>query len=143
MFRFGAVELVTKLIDGKFPDYQQAIPQALPGLVTLERAPFAAALQRVAILTNEKFRGIRLALDNDLLSIISTNTEAEEAQEEIEVAYSGARVEIGFNVGYLIDVLNNLSSNEIEWRFKDGTSSALFTLPDNQEFKYVVMPLRI
>jgi DNA polymerase-3 subunit beta len=143
VFRFGAVELVTKLIDGKFPDYQQAIPQALPGVVTLERAPFAAALQRVAILTNEKFRGVRLALDNGLLSIISSNTESEEALEEIEVDYSGDRVEIGFNVGYLIDVLNNLASSDIEWHFRDGTSSALFTLPDNHEFKYVVMPLRI
>jgi DNA polymerase-3 subunit beta len=143
VFRFGSIELVTKLIDGKFPDYQRVIPQEQPGLVTLARVPFVAALQRAAILTNEKFRAVRLVLDTGMLSIISSNFEQEEAREELEIDYAGPGIDIGFNVGYLIDALNNLSSPTIEWRFSDGNSSALFTLPGDADFKYVVMPMRI
>ncbi|MDR1462604.1 MAG: DNA polymerase III subunit beta [Azoarcus sp.] len=143
VFRFGSVEFVTKLIDGKFPDYQRVIPQDHPGCIALPRVPLLSALQRAAILSNEKFHGVRMVLDNSILSIISSNTEQEEAQEEIEVDFHGERLDIGFNVGYLLDVLNNVSSENIEWRFRDGDSSALITLPGNDSFKYVVMPMRI
>ncbi|MDR1228143.1 MAG: DNA polymerase III subunit beta [Azoarcus sp.] len=143
VFRFGSVEFVTKLIDGKFPDYQRVIPPDHPGCIALPRVPLLAALQRAAILSNEKFHGVRLVLDNGILSIISSNTEQEEAQEEIEVDFQGERLDIGFNVGYLLDVLNNVSPETIEWRFRDGDSSALVTLPGNDSFKYVVMPMRI
>jgi DNA polymerase-3 subunit beta len=142
-FRFGAVEFVTKLIDGKFPDYQRVIPQDHPDCVVLARLPLLAALQRVAILSNEKFHGVRLVLDKGVLSIISSNVEQEEAREEIEIDFQGERLDIGFNVVYLLDVLNNVSSETIEWRFRDGDSSALVTLPGNDSFKYVVMPMRI
>jgi len=143
VFRFGAIEFVTKLIDGKFPDYERVIPRDHPGCIVLDRIPFLAALQRAAILSNEKFHGVRLVLDSGTLSIISSNTEQEEAQEEIEVDFNGERLDIGFNVGYLLDVLNNVSSETIEWRFRDNNSSALITLPGNAHFKYVVMPMRI
>lgn len=143
VFRFGAIELVTKLIDGKFPDYQRVIPQNHPGLVALPRQALLSALQRAAILTNEKFRGVRMVLDDGALRIVSSNSEQEEAQEELEIDYHGAKLDIGFNVTYLLDVLNNLSSETIEWRFNDGNSSALITLPGNEHFKYVVMPMRI
>jgi len=143
VFRFGSIEFVTKLIDGKFPDYERVIPREQPGCITLTRVPFLAALQRAAILSNEKFHGVRLVLDNSMLSIISSNTEQEEAREEIEVDFNGERLDIGFNVSYLLDVLNNISSETVEWRFRDGNSSALITLPGNERFKYVVMPMRI
>jgi DNA polymerase-3 subunit beta len=143
VFRFGSVEFVTKLIDGRFPDFERVIPRDHPGCIALSRAPLLAALQRVAILSNEKFHGVRLVLDNGVLSIGSSNTEQEEAQEEIEVDFNGERLDVGFNVGYLLDVLNNVSSEEIEWRFRDSNSSALITLPGNGHFKYVVMPMRI
>lgn len=143
VFRFGSIELVTKLIDGKFPDYERVIPQAHPKLVVFERQPLLAALQRAAILTNEKFRGVRMVLANDALKIVSTNAEQEEAQDELEVEYAYEPLDIGFNVTYLLDVLNNLSSETVEWRFNDGNSSALITLPGNDAFKYVVMPMRI
>ncbi|MDR1660907.1 MAG: DNA polymerase III subunit beta [Azoarcus sp.] len=143
VFRFGSVEFVTKLIDGKFPDYQRVIPQDHPGCIALPRVSLLAALQRAAILSNEKFHGVRLVLDDGVLSIISSNAEQEEAQEEIEVDFHGERLDIGFNVGYLLDVLNNVSSETVEWRFRDGDSSALVTLPGNDNFKYVVMPMRI
>lgn len=143
VFRFGSIELVTKLIDGKFPDYERVIPQAHPKLVVFERLPLLAALQRAAILTNEKFRGVRMVLADDTLKIVSTNAEQEEAHDELEVEYAYEPLDIGFNVTYLLDVLNNLSSETVEWRFNDGNSSALITLPGNDNFKYVVMPMRI
>jgi len=143
VFRFGPIELVTKLIDGKFPDYERVIPQAHPKLVNFARQPLLAALQRAAILTNEKFRGVRMVLEDGVLKIVSTNAEQEEALEELEIDYQGDKLDIGFNVTYLLDVLNNLSSETVDWRFNDGNSSALITLPGNDKFKYVVMPMRI
>ena len=98
---------------------------------------------RAAILTNEKFRGVRLILTPGSLKIVAANAEHEEAQEEIEIDYSGDAIDVGFNVGYLLDVLNNASSELVEWGFNDANSSALLTLPGNERFKYVVMPMRI
>ncbi len=143
VFRFGPIELISKLIDGKFPDYERVIPHNHPKMITFERAPLLAALQRVAILTNEKFRGVRLVLDDGRLKVVSANSEQEEAQEELEVDYAGDALDIGFNVTYLLDVLNNVQGDAIEWRFNDGNSSALLTLPGDERFKYVVMPMRI
>ena len=143
VFRFGSIELVTKLIDGKFPDYERVIPQAHPTLINFARQPLLSALQRAAILTNEKFRGVRMVLEDGLLRIVSTNAEQEEAMDELEIDYQGDKLDIGFNVTYLLDVLNNLSSETVDWRFNDGNSSALITLPGNEKFKYVVMPMRI
>jgi DNA polymerase III subunit beta len=142
-FRFGNIELVSKLIDGKFPDYERVIPQQHTKLLLLRRDQLLQSLQRAAILTNEKFRGVRLVLDNGSLKIISTNAEQEEAQEEIEVDYQGESLDVGFNVTYLLDVLNNINSETIQCRLADASSSALFMLPDNERFKYVVMPMRI
>ena len=143
VFRFGAIELVTKLIDGKFPDYERVIPQAHPTLINFARQPLLAALQRTAIMTNEKFRGVRVVLEDGVLKVVSTNTDQEEAQDELEVDYHGDKLDIGFNVTYLLDVLNNLSSDTVDWRFKDSNSSVLITLPGDDRFKYVVMPMRI
>jgi DNA polymerase-3 subunit beta len=142
-FRFGNIELVSKLIDGKFPDYERVIPQQHTKLLQLRRDLLLQSLQRAAILTNEKFRGVRLVLVDGSLKIISTNAEQEEAQEEIEVEYKGESLDVGFNVTYLLDVLNNISNEIIECRLADASSSALFTLPNNDRFKYVVMPMRI
>ncbi|MBI4754786.1 MAG: DNA polymerase III subunit beta [Betaproteobacteria bacterium] len=142
-FAFGDIELVTKLIDGKFPDYERVIPQGHPKVLRLGRQALQQALARVAILTNEKFRGVRLVLDEGSLRVLSTNADQEEAQEELETAYHGDPLDIGFNVTYLLDVLNNLTVSEVECRFADANSSALFTVPDDPDFSYVVMPMRI
>jgi DNA polymerase-3 subunit beta len=142
-FNFGSVEFVSKLIDGKFPDYERVIPQQQGKIIKLDRALFQHSLQRAAILTNEKFRGVRLVLSTGSLKILSTNAENEEAQEEIEIDYAGDSLDVGFNVNYLLDVLNNLTSESIEVRLADSNSSALIMLPDNERFKYVVMPMRI
>ncbi len=142
-FRFGDIEFVSKLIDGKFPDYERVIPQGHTKSITLPSGVLLHSLQRVAILTNEKFRGVRLVLSAGSLKILSTNAEQEDAQEELEIDYQGEGLDIGFNVTYLLDVLNNLSTDKIEIRLADVNSSALFLLPGNERFKYVVMPMRI
>jgi DNA polymerase-3 subunit beta len=142
-FRFGDIELVSKLIDGKFPDYERVIPQQHGKIIRLARDTLLHSLLRVAILTNEKFRGVRVVLSDGTLKIISTNAEQEEAQEEIEIDYQGEVLDIGFNVTYLLDLLNNVATDIIECRLADANSSALFMLPGNERFKYVVMPMRI
>ena len=142
-FEFGAVCLVSKLIDGKFPDYERVVPAALKNHVILERVPLLQSLLRVAILTNEKFRGVRLVLTPGSLKIMAANAEQEEAQEEIEVAYEADAIDVGFNVGYLLDFLNNTNAESVQWGFNDANSSALLTIPGNERFKYVVMPMRI
>ncbi|HVE50038.1 MAG TPA: DNA polymerase III subunit beta [Casimicrobiaceae bacterium] len=142
-FRFGNVELVSKVVDGKFPDYNRVIPTGHGKLIELPRTELLAALQRAAILSNEKFRGVRLVLANGLLRIICTNAEAEEAEEELEVAYNGDGLDIGFNITYLLEVLANLSSQRVRLAFGDANSSALVTMPEREDYKYVVMPMRI
>ena len=142
-FRFGNIELVSKLIDGKFPDYERVIPQNHNKLLPLNRNQLLQSLHRVAILTNEKFRGVRLVLATDNLKIMSSNADQEDALEDIEVSYSQEPLDIGFNVTYLLDVLNNVGGETIELRLADSNSSALFTIPNNDHFKYVVMPMRI
>lgn len=142
-FRFGSVELVTKLIDGKFPDYTRVIPANYQKRISIERLVLLQALQRAAILSNEKFRGVRWMLTANSLRISCTNNEQEEAQEELEVAYSGEALDVGFNINYLLDVLNNVHESKIECAFGDANSSMLMSVPERKEFKYVVMPMRI
>ena len=142
-FQFGQINLVSKLIDGKFPDYQRVIPATQRNVVAVNRMALLQSMIRAAILTNEKFRGVRLILSEGSLKIMAANAEQEEAQEEIEVDYNGEPLDVGFNVSYLLDVLNNSSDETIEWGFNDANSSALLTIPGNESFKYVVMPMRI
>ena len=142
-FSFGSVVLVSKLIDGKFPDYERVVPATLKNHMKVGRQTLMQAMQRAAILTNEKFRGVRVVLGDNSLKLVAANAEQEEAQEEVEVDYTGDAIDVGFNVGYLLDVLNNIHADEIQWSFNDANSSALITLPGNDRFKYVVMPMRI
>jgi DNA polymerase III subunit beta len=142
-FTFGNIELTSKVIDGKFPDYNRVIPSAHSKLITLERTLLLQTLQRAAILSNERFRGVRVSLAPGALKIACTNNEQEEAEEEIDVVYEGGPVDIGFNINYLLDVLATLSSSEVNIAFQDSAASALLTVPGRSDFKYVVMPMRI
>jgi len=142
-FSFANIELVSKVVDGKFPDYNRVIPTGHPKRVLLSRGDLLASLQRAAILSNEKFRGVRLVLNSDQLKIICTNSEQEEAEEELEIAYKGDALDIGFNINYLLDVLQNLTKEQVELSFGDANSSALVTVPGRDDYKYVVMPMRI
>ncbi len=139
---FSDVVLTSKVIDGKFPDYTRVIPNHNNKL-TLNRVVIQQALQRAAILSNEKFRGVRLLLTERNLQIISSNSEQEEAQEDIETDYQGNALDIGFNVNYLLDGINNVSSQDVTLSFGDQNSSLLITVPEYSDYKYVVMPMRI
>ncbi|CAD5373429.1 DNA polymerase III, beta subunit [Rubrivivax sp. A210] len=142
-FSFSGMEFVTKLVEGKFPDYNRVIPRNHKNAVTLGRAPLLASLQRAAILTSEKFKGVRINIEPGLLRIASSNAEQEEAKEELEIAYEGDAIEMGFNVTYLIDVLANANTEMVKLELQDSSASALFSLPEQPGFKYVVMPMRI
>jgi len=142
-FRFGRIELITKVIDGKFPDYTRVIPTNYEKHIVLKRVALLQSLQRAAILSNEKFRGVRWVLTRDALNISCTNNEQEEAQEELEVNYSGDALDVGFNITYLLDLLNNIQCEEVVCGFGDANSSMLMTVADKPEYRYVVMPMRI
>ncbi|HJV72029.1 DNA polymerase III subunit beta [Ideonella sp.] len=142
-FSFSGMEFVTKLVEGKFPDYNRVIPKNHKNHVTLGRAPLLASLQRAAILTSEKFKGVRVNIEPGVLRIASSNAEQEEAKEELEVDYNGDAIEIGFNVTYLMDALANMSQEMVKIELQDTNSSALLTVPEQSGFKYVVMPMRI
>ena len=142
-FGFSGMEFVTKLVEGKFPDYNRVIPKNHKNHVMLGRAPLLASLQRAAILTSEKFKGVRVNIEPGSLRIASSNAEQEEAKEELEIDYAGDEIEIGFNVTYLMDVLSNTQVEMVKLELQDTNSSALFTVPEMPGFKYVVMPMRI
>jgi len=142
-FAFEGMEFVTKLVEGKFPDYNRVIPKNHKNRITLGRLPLLATLQRTAILTSDKFKGVRLNIEPGTLRVASNNAEQEEAVDEIDIDYAGDSIEIGFNVTYLIDALSNMDQEMVKLELSDGNSSALFTIPDNATFKYVVMPMRI
>lgn len=142
-FSFSNIILVSKIVEGKFPDYNRVIPANYQNHMQINRSILHQALQRASILSNEKFRGVRLVLTQDSLRIICNNNEQEEAQEEIEVNYPGDPLDIGFNVNYLLDVLVNIEEDSVVLSFGDANSSGLITVPGNDNFKYVVMPMRI
>lgn len=142
-FAFEGMEFVTKLVEGKFPDYNRVIPKNHKNAVTLGRAPLLASLLRTAILTSEKFKGVRLNIEPGTLRVASNNAEQEEAVDELDIDYGGDTIEIGFNVTYLIDALQNMDQEMVKMELADANSSALITIPENASFKYVVMPMRI
>ena len=134
----------SKLVDGKFPDYTQVIPKGGDKRFEAGRDEFKQVLGRAAILSNEKYRGVRLILQEDLLQVYANNPEQEEAEEEMSVNYQGDRLEIGFNVGYLLDVLGVTVSENVVVNLSDANSSALITeAVDNPDSTYVVMPMRL
>ena len=141
--RFGDVDLVSKVVDGKFPDFTRVIPTSDSKRFQISRTQLQQALQRASILSNEKFRGVRWVLTNNVLRIVCTNAEQEEAEEEIEIDYTGEPLDIGFNVTYLLDGLNNLATEHVDCALGDSNSSMLITVPGDENFKYVVMPMRI
>ena len=142
-FKFEGKEFVTKLVEGKFPDYNRVIPKNHKNAVTLGRAILLTTLQRTAILTSDKFKGVRINLEAGVLRVAASNAEQEEAVDEIEIDYAGDSIEIGFNVTYLIDVLSNMSQDMVRMDLADSNSSVLVTMAENPNFKYVVMPMRI
>jgi DNA polymerase-3 subunit beta len=143
VIRHPQFELRSKVVDGKFPDWQRVVPSGYEMGFQINRQQLSHALNRAAILTNEKYRGVRLALTSGSLRIACSNNEQEEAQEELDIDYNREPLDIGFNIQYLQDALNNLDADSVECAFGDPTSSMLITLPGEANFRYVVMPMRI
>jgi DNA polymerase III subunit beta len=139
----GDVRFTSKLIDGRFPDYGRVIPTKPPRQVSAVREDLRHALQRAAILSNEKYRGIRFALKPNALVIQSHNPEQEEAEEELEVGYTGEELEIGFNVNYLLDALAAIEADEVQIGLTDSNSSCLIRGAADTATSFVVMPMRL
>jgi DNA polymerase III subunit beta len=141
--QIGDVRFTSKLIDGRFPEYGRVIPASPPRALVADRELLRSALQRTAILANEKYRGIRLALKKNSVTLQAHNPEQEEAEEQVEVTYKGDELEVGFNVGYLLDALAAVDGNEVELGVTDGNSSCLVRAPGATSARYVVMPMRL
>lgn len=137
------IQMTTKLIDGRFPEYGRVIPSEPSHIIVADCALLKAALQRAAILSNEKYRGVRLELANDSLIMQANNPEQEEAEESLEIDYDGEPLEIGFNVNYLLDALGGIDTDSVEIGIKDGNSSCLIREPGKEDTKFVVMPMRL
>jgi DNA polymerase III subunit beta len=139
----GDIRFTSKLIDGKFPDYGRVVPADPPRVVTAVRDLLRGALQRTAILSNEKYRGVRLTFAANKLTIQAHNPEQEEAEDQIEVGFAGDELEIGFNVTYLLDALAAVDVDSIEIGLTDGNSSCVIRAPGDATVKFVVMPMRL
>ena len=137
------IRFSSKLVDGRFPDYDRVVPKGGDKLVLADRELLRQALSRTSILSNEKYRGIRLNLEKNIIKIQAHNPEQEEADEEFEVDYAGAGLEIGFNVTYLLDVLSSVRSDHVEITLSDSNSSCLMREPGTEQYRYVVMPMRL
>jgi DNA polymerase-3 subunit beta len=139
----GNLQFTSKLIDGKFPDYNRVIPQASDTPIIARKELLRQGLTRASILSNEKYRGVRIILDKDRLRALAHNPEQEEAEEEIEVSYKGNDLEIGFNVSYLLDALNIIKTDDVQLTISDPNSSCLILAVGDTECKLVVMPMRL
>jgi DNA polymerase-3 subunit beta len=141
--QLASIRFTSKLIDGRFPEYERVIPKESSNELTADKALFRGALQRTAILSNEKYRGIRLIIRDSGVVIQAHNPEQEEAEEELEVSYSGEDIEIGFNVNYLLDALGAIEGEEVTLSVLDSNSSCLIRQPGRDDGKFVVMPMRL
>ena len=139
----GDIRFTSKLIDGRFPDYDRVIPKVESQPMLGEREALRQAFGRAAILSNEKYRGIRLDVKGNMIRILAHNPEQEEAEEEVAVDYKGDDLEIGFNVNYLLDALGAIDGERVEVGLIDSNSSCLISEPGNDSCKYVVMPMRL
>ncbi len=139
---WGNVTLSSKLVEGKFPDYNRVIPVNNCNIFVIKREALLSALKRTAILTNAKLRGVKWSLTSNALTVQSTNSDQEEARDVLDINYNGIDIDIGFNLVYLQDVLNNLRNEEVQFALHSNAGAMLVTMPDNNSFKYVVMPMR-
>ncbi|MBD1388150.1 DNA polymerase III subunit beta [Neiella sp. HB171785] len=139
----GDYLFTSKLVDGRFPDYRRVLPRGGNKLVEGDKETLKQAFARVAILSNEKFRGVRLQIDTDELKISANNPEQEEAEEAIAVSYRGEAMEVGFNVSYILDVLNTIDGQNVRFTLNDPNSSGLIENADDDSALYVVMPMRL
>ncbi len=141
--QLDGIRFTSKLIDGRFPEYDRVIPKESSNELKADRAVFKGALQRTAILSNEKYRGIRLVIRDSGVVLQAHNPEQEEAEEELAVEYAGEDIEIGFNVNYLLDALGAVEGDDVTLSVQDSNSSCLIRQPGNDDCTFVVMPMRL
>tara|TARA_B100000925_G_scaffold138209_1_gene103503 strand:- start:2184 stop:3305 length:1122 start_codon:yes stop_codon:yes gene_type:complete len=141
--KFGDFRLTSKLVEGQFPDYKKVLPAVTENSLIGDRDTMKQGFQRVAILSNEKYRGVKLFLKEGVLNISANNPEQEEAHEEVAIEYAGVEMEIGFNVNYILDVLNVLADENVKMSLADANSSALIESEEDPESVFVVMPMRL
>jgi DNA polymerase-3 subunit beta len=141
--KVGSLKFSTKLIDGKYPDYQKVFPTGEPSSLVIEKEKLQLALSRASVLSNEKYRGVRFNLTENSLMLTANNPEQESAEEVLEVGYAGPSLEIGFNIGYLSDVLGSVESDQVELVFYGEDSSCLIKEPSSDKEVYVIMPMRL
>ena len=137
------IKFTSKLVDGKFPDYTRVIPPESDNPIIADKNLLRQGLTRASILSNEKYRGVRIILEPGKLRALAHNPEQEEAEEEIEVKYEGNEMEIGFNVSYLLDALSIVKTDKVYITISDPNSSCLFLPEDSKDSKFVVMPMRL
>ncbi len=135
--------LFIRLIDGEYPDYRLVIPKATDRVMTISREAFTSALKRVSLLAHEKSRGVKLSLQDGLLTISSSNPDMGEAREEIDITYAGEPMEIGFNSRYLLEYLAVMNTEQLEFHLKDRLSPGILRGVGQQNHTYVIMPMRI
>lgn len=135
--------LTSKLVDGRYPDYNRVIPSTGKNILILPRETFKHSLQRTSILSNEKYRGVRLNVQNNTLKLMANNPEQEQAEDELEVAYVGQDIEIGFNITYIMDVLNVLDCENVKITLTNNISSMVLHDPEDNRSVYVIMPIRL
>ncbi|MBN1378743.1 MAG: DNA polymerase III subunit beta [Gammaproteobacteria bacterium] len=140
---FSGLRYTSKLIDGRFPDYERVMPASAGTAVTTDRLGLRQSLTRTSILSNEKYRGVRLVLSDNMLKIQTQNPDKEEAEEEVEVEYDGEEMEVAFNVNYLLDALNAIDSDKVQIIVTDANSSCLIRDQKVEQSKYVIMPMRL
>lgn len=141
--RIDSILFTSKLIDGRFPDYERVVPKESSNTLKADRGALKQSLTRASILSNEKYKGVRIILKKDSLKAFAHNPEQEEAEEELEVEYSGDEMEIGFNVTYLLDAINAIKTDKVVMTTTSPDSSCLLLPEDKENCKYVVMPMRL
>jgi DNA polymerase-3 subunit beta len=139
----GDISFTSKLIDGRFPDYQRVVPQGGDKIVTTDRESLRQALTRASILSNERYRSVRFQLSSGSLRVLANNPDLEEAEEELAVDYEGGHLDVGFNANYITDALSAIDEEQVQLILSDSNSCCLMHGCKNQDSKYVVMPMRI
>ncbi len=143
LIKIGSITFISKLIDGRYPDYKKVIPLLNDKEISINKNEFKEKLSRISILTNENYHGVRLIFDNNLLQIQTNNPEQEFASEQLDIDYQHEEIDIGFNVNYLLDVLNHINGDSVILKMKNNSTSCLVIDPENPENIYVIMPMRL
>tara|TARA_B100002051_G_C16454754_1_gene495466 strand:- start:203 stop:733 length:531 start_codon:yes stop_codon:yes gene_type:complete len=143
VIRTDNLSFSSKLIDGKYPDYDKVFPTGDPLPLEISKEVLQSALSRASVLSNEKYRGVRFQLSENKLKLTANNPEQESAEEELDVVYQGSELEVGFNIGYLLDVLNSIETEKVKFEFYGEDSSCIIKESNSEDDVYVIMPMRL